>query len=310
MNTVRNALDEYLAMRRALGYQLRDAGLALPAFVSFLEQRGESHITTELALEWSQLPSRAKPSEWAKRLSFVRGFARYRSATDPCTEVPPQGLLPHPAGRAQPYPYTDEEIQRLMNAALRLPPTDGLRPWNYYGILGLLTVTGLRISEVLSLQRPDVDLQEGLLTIRHSKFDKSRLVPLHASTQQVLADYAQRRDRVLGKQSLPYFWVSDRGRPLAGSTVRQTFYELSRKTGLRGPSDHHGPRLHDLRHRFAVQTLVSWYRSGEDVDRRLPILSTYLGHACVSDTYWYLSFCPELMGLATARLERRWEGRS
>lgn len=309
MNTLRNAVDEYLAMRRALGYQLHHAGLTLPPFVSFLEQHGKSHITTELALKWSQLPSSAKPSEWARRLSTVRGFARYRSTTDPRTEVPAWGLLPYRPARARPYLYTDEEIQRLMDAALRLAPTDGLRPWTYYCLFGLLTVTGLRISEVLSLLRPDVDLQEALLTIRHTKFDKSRLVPLHASTQQVLVDYARRRDRLLGKQSIQYFFMSDRGRRLGGSAVRRTFYKLSRQIGLRRASDHHGPRLHDFRHRFSVETLISWYRSGQDVGQRLPILSTYLGHARVTDTYWYLSLCPELMGLATARLERRWEDR-
>jgi len=309
MNTLRNAVNEYLAMRRALGYRLQYAGAGLEAFVSFLEQRGASHITTGMALEWSQLSLSASPAEWARRLSIVRGFARYRSATDPRTEVPPWGLLPHRAGRAQPYLYTDEEIQRLLDAARRLPPADGLRPWTYSCLFGLLAVTGLRISEVLSLQCQDVDLQEGLLTIRKSKFGKSRLVPLHASTKQALANYAQRRDRFLGRQSVEYFLVSDRGRPLEGSAVRRTFYHLSRQTGLRGPLDHHGPRLHDFRHRFAIQTMVRWYRSGQDVERNLPILSTYLGHAHVTDTYWYLSLCPELMGLATVRLERRWEGR-
>lgn len=309
MNTLRNAVDEYLAMRRALGYRLQDAGVTLPAFVSFLEQHGESHITIASALEWSQIPSGANPARWAKRLSDVRGFARYRSAIDPRTEVPPRGLLPHGKDRAQPYLYTDAEIQRLMDAALRLPPADGLRPWTYYCLFGLLPLCGLRISEALSLQRTDVDLQEGLLTIRHTKFDKSRLVPVHASTQQVLAAYARKRDRLLGRQSSQYFFVSDRGTRLAGPSVRQTFYNLSRQTGLRGLSDRKGPRLHDFRHRFAVRILELWYRSGQDVDRCLPILSTYLGHVRVSDTYWYLSLCPELAGLATARLERRWEGR-
>jgi integrase/recombinase XerD len=309
MNTLRNAVDEYLEMRRALGYQLLEARVALPEFVSFLEKYGESHITTKLALEWSQQTSSPKLAGWAKRLGFVRTFARYWSATDPRTEVPPCGLLPGRHNRVQPYLYTDEEIKGLMDAALRLQPADGLRPWTYYCLFGLLPVTGLRISEAISLQRPDVDLQEALLTIRHTKFDKSRLVPIHASTQQVLADYAQRRDRFLGRQRSQHFLVSERGRQLSKSRVRQTFHDLSRQTGLRGPSDRHGPRLHDFRHRFAVRTLVSWYRSGQDVERCLPILSTFLGHVRVSDTYWYLSFCPELMGLATARLERRWEGR-
>jgi integrase len=194
-----------------------------------------------------------------------------------------------------------------MSAALRLPSTEGLRPWTYYCLFGLLAVTGLRISEALSLLRTDVDLQEALLTVRHTKFDKSRLVPIHASSQQVLVDYIRRRDRLLGKQSIQYFFVSDRGRELSGSAVRKTFYKLSRQIGLRRASDHDGPRLHDFRHRFSVENLMSWYRSGQDVDQRLPILSTYLGHARVTDTYWYLSLCPELMGLATARLERRWE---
>jgi len=173
-----------------------------------------------------------------------------------------------------------------------------------------LVVTGLRISEALALARQDVDLHEGLLTIRHSKFGKSRLVPLHRSTQRVLAQYAKRRDQKLASNATVSFLVSDRGRPLESSTVRRTFYQLSHHTGLRRPADHHGPRLHDFRHRFAVQTLVEWYRSGQDVERRLPILSTYLGHAHLSDTYWYLSACPELMGLAKQRMERRWEARS
>jgi integrase/recombinase XerD len=265
MNTLRNAVDEYLAMRRALGYQLREAGVALRAFVTFLEQHRESHITTARALEWSQLPAAANPARWARRLSFVRGFARYRSATDPRTEVPPGSLLPRGYDRAQPYIYTHEEIQALMDAALRLPPADGLRAWTYYCLLDLLSVSGLRISEARSLQRTDVDLQEGLLAVRHSKFDKSRLVPIHPSTKQILADYAERRDRLPHRQMSQYFLVSDRGRQLAESTVRRTFRNLSRQTGLRGPSDPHGPRLHDFRHQFAVRTMVRWYRSGQDV---------------------------------------------
>jgi integrase len=309
MNTLRAAVDEYLEMRHALGYKLKDAAAALPTFISFLEKHGESHITMKLALEWSVLPSDVNPCGLAaRRLSFVRGFARYRSATDPRTEVPPCGLLPWGNRRAKPYPYIDEEIRGLMDAALRLPTKHGLRPWTYYCLFGLLPVTGLRISEALSLQRPDVDLQEGILTIRHTKFGKFRLVPVHASTKQVLAEYAQRRDRILCRQTSPFFFVSDRGRPLAQRTVRQTFHKVSRQIGLRGAKQSHGPRLHDARHYFARQTLVSWYRSGRDVDRCVPILATYLGHVGVTNTYWYLSLCPELMGLSAARLERRWEG--
>lgn len=309
MNSLRAAVDEYLAMRRALGYKMRDAGAALPTFISFLEKHGKSYVTIKLALEWSMLPREVDPRSWAARLSFVRGFARYRSATDPRTEVPPHDLLPWRNRRAKPYPYTDEEIRSLMDEALRLRPKDGLRAWTYYYLFGLLPVTGLRISEALGLQLPDVDLQEGILTIRHTKFDKSRFVPIHKSTKQALTEYARRRDRFLGRQTSQFFFVSDRGRQLKPRIVCRAFHRVCRQIGLRSAKQTYGPRLHDFRHHFALKTLVSWYRSGQDVDRCVPILSTYLGHVCVTNTYWYLSLCPELMSLSAARLERRWEGR-
>jgi len=167
----------------------------------------------------------------------------------------------------------------------------------------------MRISEALNLQPHDVDLSEAILTVRGAKFGKSRLVPIHASTRKVLRNYIQHRDRTFARK-LPYFFVSTRGNRLDGGEVRRTFYRLSRETGLRGPTASHGPRLHDFRHRLAVRTLVQWYRSGQDVERRLPVLSTYLGHVHVGDTYWYLTACPELMGLAVKRLEKRWEGQS
>lgn len=298
MNTLRAAVDEYLAMRRVLGYKLKYAGAALPTFISFLEKRGESYITIKLALEWSMLPPEVNLHSWAARLSFVRGFARYRSATDPRTEIPPCGLLPWRNSRAKPYPYIDEEIRGLMDAALGLRPKDGLRPWTYYYLFGLLPVTGLRISEALSLQCPDVNLQEGILTIRRTKFGKSRFVPVHASTKQALTEYAQRRDRFLCRQTSQFFFVSDLGRQLAPRIVRRTFHKVSRQIGLRNAKQSYGPRLHELRHHFALRTLVSWYRSGQDVDRCVPILSTYLGHVGVTNTYRYLSLCPELMSLA------------
>jgi integrase len=175
--------------------------------------------------------------------------------------------------------------------------------------LGLLAVAGLRISEARNLQTEDVDLEEGVLTIRGAKFGKSRLVPIHPSTRKVLSDYASRRDHCLPKRPATFF-VSGRGTRLDGAEIRRTFYFLSRQIGLRGLSDSHGPRLHDFRHRFAVETLVQWYRSGQDVERRMPVLSTYLGHVHVADTYWYLSACPELMGLAVKRFEDYWEKQS
>ena len=309
MNTLREALHDYLELRRGLGFKLHDAGLQLPRFVSFMEQRQAEHITARLALEWAQQSATVLPSEWARRLSFVRGFARYRSATDPATEIAPAGLLPHRARRARPYLYTEQEITRLLSAALELPaakPSTSLRPRMYHCLFGLLSVTGLRISEALHLHVGDVDLAEAVLTIRGAKLGKDRLVPIHATTCAVLADYLRQREKRFGTRDSSYVFVSSRGNRLDGGDVHRTFYVLSRQTGLRGLHDSHGPRLHDLRHRFAVQTLLHWYASGEDAARRLPVLSTYLGHVHIADTYWYLSAWPELMAQAMTRLERRW----
>ncbi len=303
MNNLQKAVQDYLGMRRALGYKLHQAGKLLPDFISFLERQGASYITIPLALQWTQQNPAARPAEWARRLTCVRGFARHWSATDPRTQIPPWGLLPHRPARARPYLYADEEIRLLLEAARRL---GGLRGLTYHCLFGLLAVTGVRISEALHLRSEDVDWSEGVLMVRGTKFGKTRLVPVHPSTQQILCKYAERRDRDFARQ-LDDFFVSRRGNRLDGAQVRRTFYALSRQIGLRGPRDSHGPRLHDFRHRFAVRTLVEWYRSGQDAERRLPILSTYLGHVHVSDTYWYLSTCPELMGLAVKRLEERWE---
>jgi integrase/recombinase XerD len=258
-------------------------------------------------LEWAMQHVDHRPVTWAQRLGFVRVFARHWSASDPRTEIPPDGLLPFRAQRVRPYLYTEEEIQRLLAAAKGLSPSNGLRPWTYHCLFGLLAVSGLRISEAIKLERKDVDLNEGLLIIRQTKFNKSRLVPLHVSTRDVLAEYAQHRDWFLPTQSSPCFLLNDHNRCLESSTVRRIFYNLSRQIGLRGLDDHTGPRLHDFRHRFALLTLIGWYRAGEDIERRLPMLSTFLGHAHAADTYWYLSIHPELMGLATRRLEQRWE---
>ena len=300
MSGFKKAVRDYIKLRRSLGYKLQDAASLLSDFVSFLEDQGANHITIPLALEWAQQKS-ATPAEWARRLTNVRGFARYWSATDPKTQVPPWSLLPHRPRRARPYLYTDKEIGGLLESAKQLR---GLLGLTYYCLLGLLSVTGLRVSEVLNLKIRDVDLVKGILVIVGSKFGKSRLVPIHASTQKV--KYARERDRAFGRD-LSYFFVSRRGNRLDGGQVRRTFYRLSRKVGLRGPTASHGPRLHDFRHRFAATALLNWYRSGQEPERRLPILSTYLGHGHVSDTYWYLTVCPELMGLVVKRVEKHWE---
>ncbi|MFA6921136.1 MAG: tyrosine-type recombinase/integrase [Gallionella sp.] len=309
MKPLTKAIHDYLALRRSLGFKLHDAGMVLEKFATFMEQQNAEYITTQLALDWAQQPSKAQPAHWAQRLSYVRCFARHHVANDPNTEVPPPGLLPFRAARAHPYIYSIEEIQRLLEHALQLSPGTELRRWTFHTLLGLLSVTGMRVGEALRLRLDDVDLDNGVLTVRGTKFGKARLVPIHTSTREVMASYQTRRASYLGGCNATHFFVTQTGHQLDGGDVRRTFYSLSRQIGIRGTNDSHGPRLHDFRHRFAVETLLSWYRSDQDVERRLPVLSTYLGHVRVSDTYWYLSAHPQLMMLAMNLVEKRWEGR-
>ena len=313
MNTLRQAAQEYLSLRRSLGFKLRVVGKRLLNFVTYMEQHRTSHITQTLALAWAQQPSSAQPSYWAQRLSIVRGFARYRSASDARTQIPPQRLLPFQPKRARPYLYSDDEIRSLLRAALNLPcryERGELRPWVFHCLLGLLSVSGLRLSEAVNLELRDIDFKTAVLTIRNAKFGKTRLVPLHGSTCKVLADYIARRGRHWARRPVSsYLFVSSGGNRLDYGDIRRTFYALSKQVGLRGPSDSHGPRLHDMRHRFATNTLVAWYRAGQDPERRLPLLSAYLGHVHIADTQWYLSGSPELMREAMRRLEHCWEDR-
>ncbi len=311
MNTLRQAVEEYLNLRRNLGFQLRHAGKALWDFVAFMEQHRAGYITEALALTWAQQPANAQPAYWARRLSYVRGFAHYRRSSDPRTQIPSPGLLPFQPQRARPYLYSDQEIEALLHAARHMPhryQSGALLPWVYYCLFGLLSVTGLRLGEAQNLKLEDVDLTAAVLTIRNTKFGKTRLVPLHDSTCKVLADYLARRQRHwAGRSVSSYLFVSSWGNRLDSGQIHRAFYALSRQIGLRGEGDRHGPRLHDLRHRFATNTLVNWYRCDQDPERRLPLLSAYLGHVHVADTQWYLEGSPELMHEAMHRLEQRWE---
>ena len=302
MNDLKIALQEYLTIRRKLGFKLYQAGNLLHNFVLFAEKEGASFITTDLALRWTTQPKDSQPVWHAIRLGVVRRFAEYRSAVDPRTEVPPQELIPAHYHRRPPYIYNNNEIASLIKAAQKLPSLLGLRASTYSTLFGLLAVTGMRMSEPIGLDRDDVNLKEGILTIRQTKFGKSRLVPIHPSTQEVLQHYAILRDQTCLLLKTPSFFVSERGTRLTQWSVRWNFVQLSRQIGLRGPRDSHGPHLHDLRHRFAIQTLLAWYRAGIDIERHMPELSTYLGHRHVTDTYWYISAVPELLRLATLRL--------
>lgn len=300
--SLREALEEYLTVRRVLGFILAEPSRLLRKFVVYAEQEDTSFITTELAVRWA-IQSDCQPAQWANRLSMVRRFACYMSALDARTEIPPQDLLPHRFRRPQPYLYTDEEITHLIKAAQKLPSPLRLRGATYSTLYGLIAVTGMRVSEPVGLDRDDVDLNRGILTVRRTKFGKTRMLPLHASTLEALRRYVDRRDRLFPRTRS--FFVSERGTRLTVWSVEKTFVLLSRQIGLRSPEDSYGPRLHDLRHRFAVQTLLRWYRTDIDVERHLPELSTYLGHVHVADTYWYISAVPELLHLATLRLEQR-----
>lgn len=308
MSALHEVLGEYLALRRGLGTELFRPGVALHRFVDFLEREGATHITRDLALRWATEPAKALPATRAARMSYVRGFAKWLSAIDPRTEVPPLKLLSYRVRRKPPYIYGDDEVRALVRAAGRLESFRGLRSLSCATLFGLLAATGLRLSEALSLDDADVDLVAGVLAIRRTKFGKSRFIPLHESTRRALARYMRRRDELLPRQTTSAFLISDRGTRFGDCAARYNFAKVSRAVGLRPPAVGYrhgrGPRLHDLRHRFAAKRLVEWYRAGLDVEREIPKLATYLGHVHVNETYWYIEAVPELLQLATTRLMR------
>jgi integrase len=298
-------VEEYLDYRRRLGFQLHTAGQMLLEFARYADHVGHSGpLTTELAVRWARLPVGASPLYQAQRLEVVRCFARHRAIFDPATEIPPERLLGSAHRRTDPYIYSEAELSTLLAAARRLPPLTGLRPRTYATLIGLMTCTGLRISEGLKLSRDDVDWGHGTLTIRESKFHKSRLIPLHPSVVPVLREYARLRDLHHPIPQTEAFFVQDRGTALPYSTVRQTFRKLCKHLPLTTRSGGRGPRIHDIRHTFACRRLLRWYAEGVDLDRAVAALSTYLGHAKVSDTYWYLTGIPELLDRSASRFER------
>lgn len=301
MSALTEAVNDYLRVRRTLGYKLTDHGTLLPDFVAYLEAAGASTVTTELAVAWATQPTGTTQGWWGRRLAIVRGFARHLKALDPDTEVPPAGLLPYRLDRAHPYLYSDADITTLMAAAraLRSP----LRAATYETLIGLIAATGMRSGEAVRLDRDHIDWDEGVVTVWNSKFQKSRALPVHPSTLAALERYGQIRDEFIARPKHPSFFVSTAGTRLNNDDDK-TFRRLVDEVGLTSASGRR-PRLHDLRHRFAVRTLVGWYRAGVDVEAHMPLLSTYLGHAEPSHTYWYVSAVPELLFLASERLERR-----
>ena len=304
MNPLRRALGQYLALRRALGFRLQRQGKALEGFVIFAERERATTITSDLALRWARLPKGVNPTTYADRLGNVRRFARYCFTLDPGTEIPPDGLIPHARHRREPYIWTRKEVQALLASTRRIRSPLGLRALTYKTLFGLIAVAGLRINEALHLDNTDVDWTSGVLTIRNTKFGKTRHVPVHPSTIAGLRRYVRKRDRVVPNCDPAPFFVTEHGTRLSESAVRDVFSRLRRILPQRTRGNQRQPRIHDLRHTFAVETLRRWYRAGRNVEASLPRLATYLGHAHVNDTYWYLSAVPDLMAAVARRIER------
>jgi integrase len=307
MSALRQALVDYLSLRRSLGYKLQRPEKLLHQFLDFLDATGAPTITTEHALAWARQPENADESWWAHRLSVVRLFAAYVRAGDTSAEVPPRDLLPCRSRRAVPYLYSEREIAALVDATDRLRTT--LRRATYRTLIGLLAVTGMRVGEAIGLDRHDFDTASGVLLIRRAKFDKVREVPLHPTTVAALHRYVARADRECAARTTPALFISTAGTRLLYCGVHWTFKRLARQAGLVPRTARCRPRIHDLRHAFAVSTLLDACRDGSET-QCLTLLSTYLGHVDPAASYWYLSAAPELLALAAERLEHHRGARS
>jgi integrase len=301
MSALEQHLRGYLAVRRALGYKLERAEKLLAQFLSWLDERDQIVITTALALEWATRPT-ATGSNWHRhRLTVVRGFAAHLHALDSAHEVPPADLLPARKLRAVPYLYSDADMRALMDAASVIPTPH--RAATMRTLIGLLAVTGVRVGEAIRLDRSDVHWDHALIVIRDSKFGKSRELAVDASTITALAAYLRRGDRPIPVEPTPALLTSATGTRLTYCNVHLAFKRIVRHAGVRPRSAQCRPRPHDLRHTFAVNTILDAYRRGGDVQATLPLLSTYLGHVHPGSTYWYLEAAPELLALAGQRLQ-------
>lgn len=304
-------VEQYLAERRRAGFGLSTMGHGLASFARFVQAAGHcGPLTVDLMAAWARQAKSGHGGRatWARRLKMLRPFTRWLRQFEPATEVPDEAVFGAVPGRKTPHVYRDSEIVELLAAARQIGPDGGLRPLVMESLFGLIASTGLRISEALELLDGDVDLRAGELTIRHSKFGKSRRVPLHPSAVQALARYRTQRARHVCSTPESPFFVSSRGRllghPVGDRQVHRIFDDLRGRLGWVDRGCHGTPRIHDLRHSFAVRRLVLWHEQGVDMSQRMLALSTYLGHVKVSNTYWYLTAVPELMGLIGQRFER------
>jgi len=308
------ALEErlagYLALRRALGYRLARAEKLLTQFIAWMNERGEQTITATSALAWATLPPATESNWHAHRLSVVRGFAAHVHALDPTHEMVPQDLLPQRPRRAVPYLYTDTEIRALMDGSDVIPTPH--RAATMRALIALLAVTGMRIGEAIRLDQSDIDHQRDLITVVESKFGKSRELPVAQTTTAALRAYLRRGDRPVPAEPTDAVFTSAVGTRLTYCNVHLAFKRIVTHAGLVARSTVCRPRPHDLRHAFAVNTLLDAYRDdggdGEHIQARIALLCTYLGHVNPGSTYWYLQAAPELLALAAGHLERTEEG--
>ena len=307
MSSLHTAVGDYLAMRRALGFKLDREEILLPQFADFIHARGERHVSTDAALAWATLPA-GSAAWWSSRLQIIRSFASYMHSIDPVNEVPAVDLLPRASHRATPYFYSQDQINALIAAAatLRTP----LRVATMQTLLGLLAVTGMRLGEAVGLDHDDFDARNGFLLVRGAKFGKSRELALHPSTVTAVQRYLRRADRPPPAPGTTALLLTIVGTRLSTKDVQRTFATLRHRAGVEARSQSRRPRLHDMRHSFAVATVLDAYRADEDAGRRLALLATYLGHVNPAATYWYLSAAPELMQLAAERLARHTGARS
>lgn len=306
MSALSQELDRYLAVRRGLGFELRTDERILRRFIEYAERVGADYMSAEIFIGWRKSFGDASQHTWSRRLGIVRIFAQWLHGIDPRHQVPSRDLIPSRQRRSRPYIYTPEEIRAIVEAAAALPSTNGIRSLTYPTLFGLIAVTGLRISEAISLDGGDVDLETGVLTLRKGKLGKARLIPVSKCTTLHLATYAKERDRLLERRSQSFF-VADHGERVGDCGARYNFATVCQTLGLRERQRFNkhgrGPRIHDLRHTFAVRTMLNWYRSGMDPAREMIKLTTYLGHSSPEHTYWYIEAVPELLALASARAE-------
>ena len=303
--TMLSMAEDYLAERRALGFDLRILGDQITAFARYVDAAGHTGpLTTRITLDWVKGQARhAKPFSWARRLEILRPFARYLARHDPATEFPQTAIFGRSHRRLAPHIYSDQEICDLLAAARRLAPHGGLRPATYETLFGLIAATGLRLSEARHLRCGDVDLDQGVLTVRNTKFRKSRHVPMHPTVVAALNHYMAVRARHGAIDQDTLLFLSSSGRLLPKRTINGVFQRLRGELGWTARGAHAQPRIHDLRHTFICRRVQLWHDHGADIGNAMAALSTYVGHAKVSDTYWYLTGAPELMALAGERFE-------